>query len=183
MNAFEKQIAETFESYKTEGIAVLYFLYPPMRPAGRLGPMPCYIPTKNGKAPYDVTGYFMGYPAIAIGAELKETKSHDNRLTIVLPGKPGSGLQYHQLTGLVDLHKSGGYAMLLWNNGGQIGRIDGDQLAAILLDYDSSLRAEEARKEIAKGSRSIAWERFKPIVDEQYWLPKQSLPRSQRRAV
>lgn len=181
MNAFEKQIAQTFETYKTEGIAVLYFLYPPMRPAGRLGPMPCYVPTKNGKAPYDVTGYFMGHPAVAIGAELKETRDHDNRLPIVGPDKSGNGLQYHQLTGLVDLYNAGGHAMLLWNNGGQVGRIDGSALATVLLDYDSSLKAEKAGKEIAKGSRSIVWDRFKK-VDETYWLPQAPLPQPHRKA-
>lgn len=147
-----------------------------MRAAGRMGKFPCYIPTKDGKAPYDVAGYYYDTGmitdrrALAIGVELKETTEHENRLPIVGPGKDGNGIQYHQLEGLLDLHNAGGVALLLYNNGGQIGRLNGEQLAVVKQNYDASLAAEQAKKEVAKGSRSIPWAMFKPI-EESDWLP------------
>lgn len=172
MNEFEKTIGGTFKEYGDRKIANLMFLYPPMRAAGRMGKFPCYIPTRNGKAPYDLAGYYYdaGNRATPIGVELKETREQENRLPIVGPGKDGNGLQYHQLEGLLELHNAGGVAFLLYNNGGQVGRLSGEQLAVVKQNYDASLAAEAARKEVAKGARSIAWGMFKP-VEETDWLP------------
>lgn len=174
MNEFEKQIGATFQKYRDKKIAHMYFLFPPMRIAGMHGHIPCYIPT--GKAPYDTAGFYYDKCGSSIGAELKQTAEHEGRLPIVPPGKKGNGLQYHQLEALVTMHKSGGTALLLYNNGGEIGRLSGDALDAVKVAYDASLKAEAASKEVAKGSRSISWSAFEkvPLDDDgdPLWLPK-----------
>ncbi len=40
---FEKEIERTFQSYRDARVAHLYRLNPPMRPAGLLGKVPCFI--------------------------------------------------------------------------------------------------------------------------------------------
>lgn len=178
MNAFEKQIGETFQAYRDAKIANVYFLYPPMRAVGLHGHMPCYIPV--GKAPYDIGGFFYDTTATTIGVELKETKDHENRLPIVGPHAKGNGLHYHQLEALVAVHKAGGLALLLWSNGGEIGSLAGDMLTLVKVQYDASLKAEAAKKEVAKGSRSIQWGSFALVKhglnDTPLWLPKPPAP-------
>lgn len=178
MNAFEKQIGETFQSYRDAKTANVYFLFPPMRVAGLHGHMPCYIPV--GKAPYDAAGFFYDEAGTSLGVELKETKDHENRLPIVGPGKKGDGLHYHQLEALVAIHKAGGVSLLLWSNGGEIGRLGGASLSLVKVQYDASLKAEAAKKEVAKGSRSIQWGSFELVKygldDKPLWLPKGPAP-------
>lgn len=178
MNDFEKEIGETFQAYRDAKVAHLHFLYPPMRAAGMHGHIPCWVQT--GKAPYDVAGFFYDKCGTSIGAELKHTKDHENRLPIVGPEKKGNGLQYHQLTGLVDLHDAGGTAMLLWNNGGEIGRLDGEAIFLVKLQYDTMLKAAANRKEVASGSKSIPWGMFQPVKDGHndtpLWLPRPPAP-------
>jgi penicillin-binding protein-related factor A (putative recombinase) len=167
-NAFEKQIGDTFESYRAAGVAELFFLFPPMRVVGMIGKMPAHIPC--GKAPYDVSGYFIG-SGVAIGAELKQTAEHENSLSIVGPEKKGSGLHYHQLQALLELHRAGGSAFLLWNNGGEIGLLDGARIAVVSVGYEASLKS----KNPARGSRSIPWGMFAPVKvgvkDRPLWIP------------
>lgn len=174
MNEFEKQIGLTFQKYRDKKIAHLYFLYPPMRIAGMHGHMPCYIAT--GKAPYDTAGFYYDKCGSSIGVELKQTKDHEGRLPIVAPKAKGNGLQYHQLEALVTMHKGGGTALLLYNNGGEVGRLTGENLEVIKVTYDASLKAEAAKKEVAKGSRSIAWAMFEPVAQDDdgdpLWLPR-----------
>lgn len=170
MNEFEKEIAATFQAYRDTRTAHLYILHPPMRIAGFLGHAPCHV--LAGKAPYDIAGFYYDGCGTSVGAELKQTAEHENRLPIVPPDSDGSGLQYHQLVGLVGLHKAGGVALLLWNNGGQIGVLRGPELATTLIGYEASLKA----KQPARGSKSILWGLFRPIktgVDGRpVWLPK-----------
>lgn len=174
MNQFEKQIGETFQSYRDARKASLFFLHPPMRIAGMHGRVPCFV--QSGKAPYDVAGFYYDANATALGVELKETKEHEHSLPIVHPEGKGNGLQYHQLAGLVDLHLSGGVAMVLWSNGGEIGFASGETLHLAKVQYDASLAAERAKQTPARGSRSIPWGLF-GIVKHGHkavplWLPK-----------
>lgn len=164
-NQFEKDIIATFEELKER--AHLWVVYPPMRAAGLIGKMPGFIPV--GKGDYDFAGYYID-GAISIGVEVKETKDYETRLPVVKPGAKGNGLQYGQLRALVRLHKAGGMALLLWSNGGMIGRFDGQRLAAFSVAYDASLRAEAGGKEVAKGGRSIEWSAFEKVT-ERDWLP------------
>jgi hypothetical protein len=174
INEFEKQIGATFQKYRDKKIAHLYFLFPPMRIAGLHGHIPCYVPT--GKAPYDAAGFFYDNCGSSIGVELKQTKEHEGRLPLVAPKAKGNGLQYHQLDALVTMYKSGGTALLLYNNGGEVGRLSGSSLEAVKLAYDASLKAEAANKEVAKGSRSIAWGMFEKVAQDDdgdpLWMPK-----------
>lgn len=178
MNHFEKLIGETFQAYRQAKIANLMFLHPPMRIAGMHGNVPCYV--QAGKAPYDLGGFFYDSNATHIGVELKESKDPAPSLAIVGPEKKGSGIQYHQLTALVDLHLSGGIALLLWSRAGQTAVLTGDMLHAVKIAYDASLKAERMNKTVAKGARSIRWETFKIVklapTGHPLWLPKAPPP-------
>jgi penicillin-binding protein-related factor A (putative recombinase) len=178
MNQFEKQIGETFQTYRDAKLANLFFLNPPMRIAGMHGRVPCFV--QAGKAPYDVAGFYYDRNATSIGVELKETTEHEHSLSIVGPDKKGSGLQYHQLEALVNLHYQGGIALLVWSNGGEIGWADGNTLVLAKLQYDTSLKAEAMKKTPAKGSRSIQWAMFRTVKyglkDMPLWLPSPPAP-------
>lgn len=173
MNQFEKEIGNTFQAYRDAKQAGLVFLHPPMRIAGMLGRVPCFI--QAGKAPFDVAGMFYDGDGTAIGVELKETKDHETSLSIVGPGKKGSGLQYHQLEALVSVHQGGGVALVVWSNGGEVGVLSGEGILLAWMQYNTSLKAEAQRKTPAKGSRSILWGHFKPVKnglgDMPLWLP------------
>lgn len=174
MNDFERQIGKTFQQYRDAKVANLLFLHPPMRVAGMMGKVPCFI--QAGKAPFDVGGVLYDECGTLVGAELKETKDHEHSLSIVHPEKKGSGLQYHQLAALVEVHLAGGIALLVWSNAGEIGVLAGDGLHLAKVQYDASLKAEAAKKTPAKGSRSILWGHFKTVKyghnDMPLWLPK-----------
>lgn len=184
MNAFEKIVGEMFAVYRQAKIANLMFLHPPMRIAGMHGNAPCYV--QAGKAPYDIGGFFYDTSATHIGIELKENKDPATSLSIVKPDKTGSGLQYHQLEALVDLHLSGGVALLVWSNAGQVGVIRGPELQAVKIAYDASLKAEAMNKLVVKGARSIRWELFKLVKSDDkgrpMFLPKAPPPCEKRRA-
>lgn len=173
MNHFEKLIDGTFKSYRDTKIASLVFLHAPMRIAGMMRTVPCFI--QSGKAPFDVGGFFYDKFGTVIGAELKETQDHETSLPIVGPDKKGNGLQYHQLSALVDVHQAGGLALVLWSNGGEVGVLTGDAIAVAKLQYDTSMKVEAIGKSFAKGSRSILWGHFKLVKygvdDKPLWLP------------
>lgn len=174
MNDFEKLIGKTFQGYRDAGIADLVFLHPPMRVMTIIRKVPCYV--QAGKAPFDVAGIYYDSCGTGLGVELKETKDHEHSLPIVGPGKKGNGLQYHQLESLVAVHNAGGVALVVYSNGGEIGILPGDTLAVAKLQYDASLKVEQAGKTPARGARSILWGLFKPIKyghnDLPLWLPK-----------
>lgn len=173
MNEFEKEIGKTFQSYRDARIASMVFLNPPMRVAGMMGKAPCFV--QSGKAPFDIGGFFYDRFGTVIGAELKQTSTHNHSLSIVGPDKKGDGLQYHQLTALVDVISAGGLALVLWNNGGEIGYLPADALRLAKIQYDTSMKAEKAGKELVKGSRSILWGHFKLVKTGHegmpLWLP------------
>lgn len=173
MNDFERFIEKTFQMYRDAKMANLLFLHPPMRVAGMLGHVPCFV--QAGKAPFDIAGIYYDEAGTGIGAELKETKDHEHSLAIVGPGKKGSGLQYHQLASLVEVHNSGGIALLLWSNGGEIGLLRGEDIVLAKVQYDASLKAQEMKRTPAKGARSILWGRFSRVkyghAQLPLWLP------------
>jgi hypothetical protein len=123
MNSFEHLIGKTFQSYRDARLATMIFLHPPMRVAGMMGRVPCFI--QAGKAPFDLGGMYYDVAGTVIAAELKETAEHATSLPIIGPGKKGSGLQYHQLDALTDVHLGGGVALVLYSNGGEIGLLRG----------------------------------------------------------
>lgn len=170
MTGSEKMVEATFEEYRTAGIATLLFLYPKMRPAGRLGKLPAYIPA--GKAPYDVAGYRHG-SARMIAVEIKENSEQHTSLQIIGPGKKGTGLQWHQLESLVELHNAGGEAYVLWDNAGEWGILDGVRLKQAHAIYVQSLKAEAKGYPNAKttGTRSIKWGEFKPVKTDDQGRP------------
>ncbi len=179
MNEHERLIGKTFQQYRDMGLANLFFLHAPMRIAGMHGSVPCFV--QSGKAPYDLAGFYYDKGATAIGVELKETKKRDNVLSIVGEGKSGSGLQYHQLAALVDLHIAGGVAGLLWSNDGELGYAEGSVLQVAKIAYDTSVKAEKMKQTPAWGSRSIRWGHFTPVKyghDQMpLWLPVSPLLR------
>lgn len=175
---FEKTVEKSFAEYLTTGTAYLQFLHPRMRVGGFLGKVPAWI--QVAKAPYDVDGYYLS-GARYIACEIKENGEHHNSLKIIPPEKKGTGLQYHQLEALVNAHKAGAVACVLWNNGGEVGYLDGSRLAAAKSAMDTSLKAEkEGYPNTAKGSRSIPWGNFKPVklngVGVPLWLPAPPAP-------
>jgi hypothetical protein len=167
-NEFEKTIGKTFEGYEAAGVATLRFLYPSMRCVGTKGPMPVFVPAE--KAPYDLGGYYHG-SGLCIGCELKETRDREHSLPLVSPGKEGNGLQYHQLEELVQLHQEGGVAILVYNNGGEIGRLGGQALTQAKIGLDAANKSRNP----AKGAKSIPWGRFQPVKlghnAVPLWLP------------
>lgn len=169
MNSFEFFIDKTLQPYRDEKKANLIFLHPPMRPAGMLGHVPCFIQT--GKAPFDLAGIYYDKAGTSIGAELKETQKHESSLSIIGPGKKGGGLQYHQLVSLHEVYTAGGVALLLWSNGGEIGVLDGQGIALAFVQYETSLKAQSMGKTPAKGARSILWGRFRKVKYGHNQLP------------
>lgn len=174
MNHFEREIDKTLQGYRDQKVAHVKFMHPPMRVAGMMGRAPCFV--QAGKAPYDLVGFFYDRCATSIGVELKETRDHEHSIRIVGAEKKGDGLQEHQLAGLVDLHNAGGYAALVWSNGGEVGRIGGDMLAVAKLAFDMAQKVEKAGKDPAKGAKSILWGLFDLVKNghdnRPIWLPK-----------
>lgn len=170
-NHFEKEIEDLFPAIRKRTGAFLFRLYPPTRCVGMRGSMPVFVQT--GRALFDVAGWLPAVfedlkklknpAAITIGIELKSTTSAHTSLAIIGEDGRGSGLQAHQLEALAAVHRDGGIAKLVWNNGGIVGMLDGDGLEAAFFHYGVSLQAERARKNIAKGSRSISWKMFRVI--------------------
>jgi len=184
MNEFEREVGKTFQQYRDARVASLVFLHPPMRVGGMMGKQPCFVQT--GKAPFDVAGIYYDKAGTAIGLELKQTADHETSLPIVGPDKKGNGLQYHQLAALVEVHQAGGVALALWNNGGEVGLLTGDAIQLAKIQYDASLKAEQAGKEITRGSRSILWGMFKPVKDGHggapLWLPASPVDKRKKAA-
>ena len=168
MDDFEKEFDETFPTILKKTGAFLYWLHPPTRCAGMRGSQPVFVIT--GRALFDVAGWRPVKPepdlapvAAAIGIEVKRNGDHHTSMRIIGEDGRGSGLQAHQLEALASLHRSGGIARVLWNNGGEIGVLDGEVIADVFMTYGVSVQAEKMRKSFAKGSRSIAWNLFRKI--------------------
>jgi hypothetical protein len=171
MNDFEKELDQKKAIILKRTGAFIHRLEPPMRCCGTKGTMPVFV--QVGGALFDwagwvpgemteVNGYVFKY-ANCIGIEQKATKQRHPSMRIVGEDGDGSGIKAHQLEALASLHRSGGVARLLWNNGGVIGVLDGDEIAQAFYTYGVSLAAERMRKTPAKGSRSIPWSLFRVI--------------------
>lgn len=171
MNKFEKDFEDKFPAIRKKTGAFLYRLYPPTKIGGMRGTMPCWIQT--GRALFDVAGW-LPTPLqtldgkkvkanLAIGIELKETKDVHSSLRIVGDDGSGSGLQAHQLEALAAVHRDGGIARVLWNNGGVVAVLDGEEIAQAHFTYGVSVQAEKMRKKPALGSRSIPWSLFRRV--------------------
>ena len=74
---------------------------------------------------------------------------------LIHPESKGAGLQYHQLETLAAVHRDGGLAYVLWRNGGMVGRLSGDKIAAAFFEYTVSLKMEDEGQVVKKGVRSI----------------------------
>lgn len=173
MTASEKTIASTFAEYHSANTATLLILYPKMRAAGFLGKAPAFV--QVSKAPFDVAGFYHG-SARFIACEIKENASRKVSLPIIGPDKRGTGLQYHQLEALVEAHKNGGFACVVWDNAGEWGILEGQRLTAAKSAYDASLKAEkQGYPNTHRGSRSILWGEFTPLKLNNkgmpLWLP------------
>lgn len=174
MTPFEKVMEKSFLEYRTSNTAFLQILYPAMRVGGTLGNMPAYIPV--GKAPYDIDGFYFK-TARYIACEVKESAKHESTMRVVPPDKKGTGLKYHQLEALVLVHENGGLACVVYNNGGEVGYLDGSRLKAAKAAIDTSLKAEaQGYPDAARGKRSIPWGDFQPVKSTgagiPLWLPR-----------
>jgi hypothetical protein len=173
MNQFERDIIKTFKSYYNAGIADLMVMYPPMKPVALHGSKPCF--KQVGRAPYDIIGHYRMSPATHIGVELKSTEKRKSIISITPAGVKGSGIDYHQLVGLSDLHRAGGVALLLWNNAGEVGRLLGPAIDLARIQFDTSLKQKKETGRFARGSRSIPWGHFEIIKEgvggQLPWLP------------
>ncbi len=173
MTPFEKTIQKSFDEYAAR--AYLMILHPQMRCVGtRGGKVPLWV--QVAKAPFDIAGLYLDNGRY-IAVELKENASRHTSLQIIGPGKKGTGLQYHQLEGLVTVHEAGGLALVLWDNAGEVGLIDGPRLKAAKSAYDTALKAAAAGyPNGARGVKSIPWGNFAPVTigngGTPLWLPE-----------
>lgn len=168
---FEKQFEAMFPIIRKKTGAFLHRLYPPVRGAGMRGTMPVFVIV--GRATYDVGGW-QPLPVLfregtklaqAIGIELKANKQRHSSMPIIGKDGHGSGLQAHQLESLAALHRDGGVARVLWNNGGVIGVLEGPMIAKTFYDYGVSVEVEKLGKKPAFGSRSVRWDAFRSLPD------------------
>lgn len=177
MTPSEKAIERSFMEYESSNTATLMVLFPKMRPATSIKGRLMWV--QVAKAPYDVAGFFHGSGRY-IAAEIKETGKPQTSLPIIAPGGKGGGIKYHQLAALVDVHRRGGYAVVVWENGGQWGVMGGSALAEAKREYDLSVAAQRAGyPNTQPGARSLAWARFKPVPmshDIPLWLPTEKVP-------
>lgn len=165
--SFEKLISETFTLYARNSIANLMTMPVPTRVVGFENNRPKLVTC--GKGPFDVIGYLIA-DARMVGAELKSSVRKSS-LPIVGPGREGDGVQYHQLEALAFLAAAGGVARLVWDNGGEMGVLDGDAIQTAKMSYDQSLTSEQSGRSVKLGSRSLAWEMFRKIGGLDWLLP------------
>lgn len=170
-NQFENYIQTGFDAIREKTGAYLLWVNPPVVPCGIRGRMPVFA--MSGSAPFDLGGWTnekFAQPR-AIGVELKETRDQKVSLPIIGPERQGSGLQYHQLEALSALHRDGHISGLLWCNGGIIGYLSGEALAAAHYDFEVSLEVQKMGKKLTQGARSIRWDKFKIVQgdDPEDW--------------
>lgn len=158
---FEQQIARTFDEYDQRNLARLMLLPVPTRVVRFKGKT--LVVQQKKASPFDVIGYRVGTGQM-IGAELK-TSQRKNRLPIVAPGHKGDGIQFHQLEALGLLHEAGGDARVVWDNGGQIGVLAGEDVAVAYRAYLHVLSSEASGRGAKDGAKSLAWEQFAEVDD------------------
>lgn len=158
---FEKSIGKGLKAYAAAGVAQMDFMPVPTAPAGVRSKSGAQLRVLKGKAPFDVYGFTLDGDAHFVGCELKDSK-REARLPLVGMGKKGNGVQFHQMSALASVAKNRGIARLVWCNGGEVGVLDNTgilQVWEIFLDADASTQSGRTP---ARGSKSIAWERFTP---------------------
>jgi len=166
-NQFENWIQNGFAAIRRDTGAWLVWINPPVTPIGLKGKMPIFAMT--GSALFDLGGWTNGARAekAFIGVELKETRQFSPSMPIIRRDRKGSGLQHHQLEALAGLHRDGHLAGLLWSNGGIVGFCGGETLAAAYYEFETSLVTEDLGKTPQKGTRSISWQKFSPVLGDQ----------------
>jgi len=179
-NPFEDYIQQGFAAIRAKTGAWLHWVNPAVRPIGLRGNMPVFAMV--GSALYDIGGWTNENNAVhrAVGIELKASTKFKQNIPIIKPESKGSGVQYHQLEALAALHRDGGIAGLVWNNGGVIGYASGEVLAAAFYDYETSRVCEEMKRPITKGVRSLSWQKFATVEGtnhESWWLEGFHKPR------
>lgn len=117
--AFESCLQTVHDIYRINARAWIYRLPVNTQPMPRAW---LKDPTKGGigrilaeRQQADYFGYLAGGRAVVM--EAKSTIERAASLPIIAPGKTGSGLKAHQLAGLVEAHKAGAAAMVVWRNG------------------------------------------------------------------
>ena len=160
LNAFERLIQDTFQSYREAGIAIMATLPVPMRPSGARNPQgaPYWLPA--GNSPFDVYGWVM-HSGVFIGAELKSTHRRTS-LAIRPPGKKGSGVYWHQLDALKNLASCGGWARLLWCNDGEIRVMTNEGIVNAWMSASTAIVHIKNDRKPEKGLLSIRWQDFEP---------------------
>lgn len=167
-NDFESALQDTFSDIRKTRGALLFWLYPPVRPTGLRGKCPVFVMT--GQSMFDIGGWRTvktdcGDVAQAVGVEVKATGEPKPSLPIVGPEQQASGLQFHQLEALASLHRDGGLTGVVWNNGGSVGVLRGDAVEERFLTYLASMENEKRGGSIPRGSRSISWNHFNVVPD------------------
>lgn len=168
---FEKRLEECHEVYAKQSIALIEKLPVPtsqmplswLMPHGNRRNRFSVARILSGTAPFDyrgVIGYGAGarHARTSIAMEAKSNHKHKASMRIVPKGTKGSGLQEHQIRGLVAHHQFGGISAVVWRNGDLRGVITGAGLVRALERFDEGTR------------KSIPWASF-----TEYELPKSGL--------
>jgi penicillin-binding protein-related factor A (putative recombinase) len=103
--AFEKAIDRTNVEYTARGVARIWRMPEPTVPCGG------YHRRISGSSPFDFVGVVAGQ---MLAMEAKHNAHERVSLPIV---QRGTGLHLHQLDALVQVHRSGGLAVVVWRCG------------------------------------------------------------------
>lgn len=136
--AAELNLEITHQAYKADGLALIYQLPVPTAPMPRSW---LRNPAQGGigrilakRQAADYYGTLKGGRSILMEAKSQSTRTLG--LNIIAPGpKEGHGLKEIQLEGLVECHKMGGLAALVWCNGPERLVYDGKFLAQAWNQY------------------------------------------------
>jgi penicillin-binding protein-related factor A (putative recombinase) len=161
---FELEIEQTFRAYQDASIADLMLLPVKTAPCGIRHPKtnaPLYM--RSGKSPYDIVGV-MHNDGRMVGVEIKSSRRKAS-LPIIMPGKQGDGLQFHQLESLSRLAAFGGIARVIWNNEGEVGVIKGAKIMNVFANANTALKVMAGGLSNPKpGLKSVKWDQFSPVA-------------------
>ncbi len=183
---FEGEIRKSLLAYSEAGIASLDFLPVSTAPYTKSrsdAGQPLRVVA--GKNPFDIFGWMLD-GAKFVACELRLSRSREERLSIVAPEENGMGLHFTQLDALAHAAMAGGLAHVVWSNGGELGVLDGPQIILAHTIYLPNLAAVKQNQ--PTGSKSIRWERFKPVEYDTVgirvvpnWLTSPRSPSAQAR--
>lgn len=162
---FEKDIEATFDGYAKGHIARMGRMPVPTRIVGTRNGQP--ILGYAGRPPFDVYGFLVADGRM-IGAELKKSQRQP-RLPLVHPTSRGDGVLFHQIDALAALAQAGGIARIVWNNGGEVGVLTNAEIITALDIFEHALKSQGSGKDVPRGSKSIAWERFQAVDYTNLW--------------